>query len=134
MLVETNPAERAERPKLPRRKWRILEPNEVGRVARAFTDEQARVVFLTLVVTGIRRSELQALRWRDVDLLEGTLRVRVSKTEEGERAIALPSLLAQALADHYQRTAYKGQGERVATPSGAPSTGLRRSRRLSTPL
>ncbi len=29
-LVEANPAERAERPKLPRRKWRILEPAEVA--------------------------------------------------------------------------------------------------------
>jgi hypothetical protein len=45
-LVEGNPAERAERPKLPRRKWRILEPEEVARVARAFTDEQARTAFL----------------------------------------------------------------------------------------
>ena len=71
-LVETNPASRAERPKLPRRKWRILEPVEVGRVARAFTDPQARAVFLTLVLTGLRRSELQRLRWCDVDLVEST--------------------------------------------------------------
>jgi integrase len=49
-----------ERPKLPRRKWRILEPVEVGRVYKGFTDEQARTVFLTLVLTGVRRSELQA--------------------------------------------------------------------------
>ena len=112
-LVEANPAERAERPKLPRRKWRILEPVEIGRVARAFTDEQARTVFLTLVLTGLRRAELQNLRWRDVDMLEGVLRVRDAKTEEGERAIALPPVLAQALAEHYQRSAYRGQDERV---------------------
>jgi hypothetical protein len=50
-LIERNPAERAERPKLPRRAWRILEPAEVAQVARSFSDRQARVVFLTLVLT-----------------------------------------------------------------------------------
>jgi integrase len=81
-LVEANPAVGAEYPKLPRRKWRILEPVGVARVLKAFTDEQARVVFLTLVLTGIRRFELQALRWRDVDLVENMPRVRDSKSEE----------------------------------------------------
>jgi hypothetical protein len=42
---------------LPRREWRILQPQEVGRVARAFTDEQARTVFWTLVLTGVRRED-----------------------------------------------------------------------------
>jgi integrase len=112
-LVETNPAERAERPKLPRRKWRILEPAEVARVSKAFTDEQARVVFLTLVLTGLRRSELQALRWRDVDLLAAVLRVRDSKTEDGVRSIALSPGLVEALSGHYARTAYKGDAELV---------------------
>jgi integrase len=112
-LVERNPATRAERPKLPRRRWRILEPVEVARVAREFTDEQARVVFLTLVLTGVRRSELQALRWRDVDLLDGVLRVRDSKTEEGIRAIALAPALVSGLSEHYRRTSFKGDDELV---------------------
>jgi integrase len=112
-LVESNPAERAERPKLPKRKWTILEPSEVAAIAQAFTDEQARVVFLTLVLTGVRRSELQALRWSDVDLLEGVLRVRDSKTEEGVRSIALPPRLQAELAEHYRRTAFRGADERV---------------------
>lgn len=112
-LVDSNPAAAAEHPKKARRSWRILEPAEVGRVLRAFTDEQARVVFLTLVLTGIRRHELQGLRWRDVDLLDGVLRVRKSKTQEGERAIALPGRLVEALSEHYKRTAYKGDDELV---------------------
>jgi integrase len=112
-LVEANPFEGAERPKVLRRKWRILEPAEVARVAKAFTDEQARVVFLVLVLTGIRRHELQNLRWRDVDLLEGVLRVADSKTEDGVRAIALAARLQAEVAGHYQRTAFKGGKEFV---------------------
>jgi integrase len=112
-LVDSNPAAGAERPKLPRRQWRILEPVEVARVAKAFTDEQARVVFLTLVLTGVRRSELQALRWRDVDLIEGVLRVRDSKTEDGIRSIALSKTLAEELWQHRRRSSFQGDYERV---------------------
>jgi integrase len=112
-LCETNPAEAAERPRVIPRRWRILEPAEVARVAKAFTDEQARVVFLTLILTGIRRFELQALRWRDVDLLDGVLRAHRSKSEAGERSIALSPALVEAISSHYQRTAFKGDDERV---------------------
>jgi integrase len=112
-LIEANPAERAERPKLPRRRWRILEPVEVARVAKAFADEQARAAFLTLVLTGLRRSELQALRWRDVDLVESVLRVRDSKSEDGIRSIALPPALAEALWQHRRRSAFQGEDELV---------------------
>ncbi len=88
-LIESNAAEGVERPKLEPRRWRILEPAEVSRVHKAFTDEQARTVFLTLVLTGMRRDELRGLHWRDVDLVDNVLRVRDSKSEEGVRSIAL---------------------------------------------
>jgi integrase len=120
-LVESNPAEKAERPKIPRRSWRIFQREEVARLAPAFTDAQARVVFLMLVLCGLRRFELQALRWRDVDLLEGTLRVTDSKTEEGVRSIAVPPRLQAELAGHYQRTAFKGADELVFCH---PQTGM----------
>jgi integrase len=112
-LVELNPAEGAERPKIKPRRWRILQPAEVAKVAKTFKDAQARTVFLVLVLTGLRRSELQALRWRDVDLLEGVLRVRESKSESGRRSIALPPALVEALSDHYRLTAFKGDDELV---------------------
>jgi integrase len=112
-LVESNPAAGAERPKLPRRRWRILEPVEVARVAKAFTDEQARAVFLTLVLTGVRRSELQALRWRDADLVENVLRIRDSKSEDGVRSIALSPMLAEELWQQRRRSKYQGDDERV---------------------
>ena len=43
-------------------------------------------VFLTFILTGVRRSE----RWGHVNLVERTLRVVESKSEDGERLIALP--------------------------------------------
>jgi len=112
-LIQSNPVEGAERPKPKRRRWRILEPVEVGRVLRAFEDEQARTVFLTLILTGVRRFELQALRWRDVDLVESVLRVRESKSEEGERSIALAPMLAEALWQRRRVTAFADDEELV---------------------
>ena len=112
-LVDSNPAERAERPKASRRRWRILEPVEVARVAGELTDDQDRAVFLTLVLTGLRRHELVGLRWRDVALAEGVLRVRDSKTEDGVRSIALAPRLAEELWQHRRRSAFQGDDERV---------------------
>jgi integrase len=112
-LVDSNPVEGAERPKIPPRRWRILEPAEIRRVRQHFADEQARTIFLVLVLTGLRRFELQALHWSDLDLLEGVLRVRNSKSEEGVRSIALSPTLVEELSRHYQRTAFKGEDELV---------------------
>jgi integrase len=112
-LIAANPAAGVERPRVPRNRWRILEPREVPAVAKAFTDERARRVFLTLTLTGLRRSELTSLRWRHLDMLEGTLRVEESKSEEGERLVALPPTLARALADHYAGSAYRGDDDFV---------------------
>jgi integrase len=113
-LLESNPALRVERPKLGHRRWRILEPAEVRKVAQSFgPDEQARVAFLTLVLTGVRRFELLALRWRDVDLVENVLRVRDSKSEDGIRSIALTPTLAEELWQHRRRSAFQDDGELV---------------------
>jgi integrase len=99
-LIDSNPVEGANRPRIPKRDWRILKPDEIRRLAKAFTDEQARALFLTLVLTGLRKSELQRLRWRDVSLVEKVLRVVGSKSESGVRSIAIPSSLAEELNGH----------------------------------
>lgn len=138
-LVEANPADNVRRPKLPPFRPRVLKPAEIQAVLHAFAEvarevaaapvttvqeiawrrgqqlrwEQARVVFLTLVLTGLRRFELQALRWRDVDLVANELRVVDSKSEDGIRAIALPRSLAEELWQHRRRSAYQGDDERV---------------------
>jgi integrase len=112
-IVDSNPADNAERPKIPRRRWRILQPAEIALVYRSFVNEQARTMFLALVLTGIRRHELQQLRWRDVDLVDAVLRVTSSKTDEGERSIALSPVLVTALLEHLERTAFKADDELV---------------------
>ena len=112
-LVDANRSSSVKRPKTIRRRWRILEPNEVARVLAAFTDERAGRVFLTLTLTGLRRFELQALRWRDLSFTDRTLRVVESKSEEGERLIALAPALVAALEAHYAASAFKADANYV---------------------
>ena len=112
-LLERNPAEGIPHPRSPQRKGIALKPEQVQLLARSFGDEQARIAFLTFVLTGVRRAELQALRWRDVDLIENVLRVAESKTETGLRAIALTPGLHEELWQHRRRSAFKGDDERV---------------------
>jgi integrase len=108
-LVESNPVASVQRPKVVRRRWRILEPREVPRVSKAFSDDRARRVFLTLTLTGLRRSELVELRWRHVNLVEGTLRVEESKSEEGERLVALHDSLVDELVAQFSETAFRAE-------------------------
>ena len=83
------------------------------RLCKAFSDERARRVFLTFILTGLRRSELVGLRWEHVNLMDRTLRVVESKTEEGERLIALPHSLAAELERHYAETRYRADTDYV---------------------
>jgi integrase len=137
-LARANPVSAVDRPREPRRRWRILSPVEVVRVEQAFVElvdgaegeerawrEQSRVVFLTVVSAGLRRGEILGLRWRDVALADpagATLRVRETfvrgavdtpTSERSERTIALGERLASELFDHRGRTAYQGDGELV---------------------
>jgi integrase/recombinase XerC len=112
-LVESNPVEGAELPKQPAFRPPILTPAEVRLILREFTDTWARVLFLTLELTGIRRFEARNLRWRDVDLIENVLKVVDSKSESGVRSIALSSTLAEELWQLRRTSAFAGDDEYV---------------------
>lgn len=87
--------------------------------------EQARVVFLTVIATGLRRGELLGLRSRNTHLADpdgASLRVAETvvrgkpdtpKSERGERTIALGQRLASELFEHRSRSAFEGEDEFV---------------------
>lgn len=137
-LIRSNPVPLVDRPREPRRRGRILSPVEVGKVERAFEQliaeakdeehtwrEQARVIFLVLVGTGLRRGEVRGLRWCAVHLADpdgAFLRVAETwvrngadtpKSQAGERTIALGQRVAAELFDHRDRTAFVGDDELV---------------------
>jgi integrase len=83
----------------------------------------------TLLATGMRRGELLALRWRDVDLDRGRLRIEQSleqtkaglrfkspKTKHGRRSISIPPSLVADLRAHRKAQ----QEQRMALGLGKP--------------
>jgi integrase len=88
--IERNPADYAHPPKLPRRRALPPRPEQVAELlnAAAATDEELAVFLWLAVTSGARRGELVALRWTDVALDRGSLRLESSYVvRDGQRRL-----------------------------------------------
>lgn len=103
-----NPADHVKRPRVPFREMRYFTPDQVRTFLNAVRP-QFYSLFLTVILTGLRRGELLALQWRDIDLVGKTLQVRHSlykgearepKTEQSRRTITLSHRLVHELKKH----------------------------------
>jgi integrase len=84
----------------------IPSPDEVRAIIAAL-DGRWRPLFLTVIFTGLRSSEMRGLRWPDVDLKRGEIHVRQRadrynamgppKSHAGERTIPVPPMVVNAL-------------------------------------
>jgi integrase len=75
-LLASNPAARVKRPGVSRTEAHYLSIAEVASLLEAVKDSRYAPLLRLLVATGLRRGEALALRWSDVDLTNGLLRVR----------------------------------------------------------
>lgn len=100
---------------------RFYSPEEVLALVGAAESEQDAAVFLTAAFTGLRRGEIVALRWRDVDFPNSVVRVAASFTEghltapkSGRvRAVPMAPEVAEALARLGQRERWTGEDDLV---------------------
>jgi integrase len=76
--VAVNPTGGIELPAVRGRRDRIASPKEAGKLIAALPRELDRAVWATALYAGLRLGELRALRWEDVDLTGGVLRVERS--------------------------------------------------------
>jgi integrase len=84
----------------------VFSPEEVMALVRAADSEQDAAAYLTAAFTGLRRGELVALRWRDVDFVRRHIRVTASYTERSlttpksgkVRSVPMAPPVAEALA------------------------------------
>jgi integrase len=109
-----------------------IETLPVAQIQAILADLRGRILGLmatTLLATGMRRGELLALRWRDVDLDRGRLRIEQSleqtkaglrfkspKTKHGRRSISIPPSLVADLRAHRKAQ----QEQRMALGLGKP--------------
>jgi len=105
--------------------------------ARARPDRahvRRRAMLATLTFAGLRIGELLALRWRDVDLAAGRLRVGAAKTDAGRRDVRLRAALRDELAA-LKADAPDTRPEAVvfATSNGRPTNASAIRNRVLTP-
>jgi integrase len=103
-LLSRNVADAVSTPRYQRHQWQSLSELGVTSVLEAAKKTQYYVLFYQALFTGMRRSELLALRWCDVDLLLGRVHVtrslhqlrtgetviRSPKSERSRRVVSLP--------------------------------------------
>jgi integrase len=99
----------------------VFSVEEVTALVRAAASEQDAAIYLTASFTGLRRGELLALRWRDVDFEGQVIRVRASYADgalttpkSGEvRSVPMAPDVAEALAKLSQRESWTGDDDLV---------------------
>lgn len=103
--LESNPALSVKPVPMPQQEMDFLDPEEL----RLFLDHanpHYRPLFLCAMLTGLRRGELLALQWGDIDFAKGQIRVRRSlyqgqfiepKSERSRRTIDMAPMLIETL-------------------------------------
>ena len=130
-IIASNPVAAAEPPRVQRTEIEILSPDQIKVVLRTLRGRRLYGVALTGLATGMRRGEIVALRWGDVDLDAGKIRVERSleqtnaglafkepKTKAGRRTVSIPSSVVTELRDHWREQ----QKQRLALGIGKAGT------------
>lgn len=111
--VTVNPTTGLELPAVRGRRDRIAAPDEAASLIAALPEHE-RALWASAMYAGLRRGELMALRWTDVDLAAGVVRVERSydpkegvyvapKSRAGTRKVPIASVLREHLIAHKLR-------------------------------
>lgn len=144
-LLEGNPARSVEAPRKAMFEMRTWTAEEVGRFLRHVAEDRQFAMWRLFLTTGMRRGEVAALRWADVDLEHARLSVRQTgnyidrvwtvNTPKGRgrgatRLLSLDRATVEALRQHAERQA----AERAYAEELWQDSGLVFCREDGTPL
>ncbi len=138
--IAVNPTTGLDLPPVRGKRERVATPAEAAALIDALPVED-RALWATALYAGLRRGELQALRWEQVDLAGGTIRVERSWDEKGHcyiepkshasvRRVPIAAVLRDELLEHKMRSR-RSEGLVFGTSSETPlvsSTIWRRAR------
>lgn len=134
--INANPVrrlEREERPKSTRREFPSLDRDAIARLITN-TPKRYRTLVAVSALTGIRQGEALGLRWQDVDVKGGMIRIRYQldrnrelvepKTAAARRDIPIPPSLARMLSEHKKQAFARGHAKAAdfvfASQTGGP--------------
>jgi integrase len=127
-LVQRNVARLVRLPPLNRREREALTPGEVRSLLLAVRGDRYEVLYHLFLSLGLRHSEALGLRWRDIDLDTGEVRLREQLGRVGGRWVLAPLkgrksrrvVLARAALDQIRQHRLRQQmeRERVADETG----------------
>ena len=142
-LLQVNPADAVDAPRQNKNEMSYLTRDQVEDFLEAAGDSSYKPLYLTAIMTGLRRGELLGLRWSDVDLAtgqatikqtivklhDGSLAVERPKTKSSARTVAFSSSVIATLKDHKRAQAehrlklgesYENNNLIFASASGTP--------------
>src|SRR5262245_29380581 len=98
-LAEVNPVVGTIAPEDAKSRERVLSASEIAALWRACGDDAHGRIVKLLLLTGCRRMEICGLRWSELDLDTGTLRLPAERTKNGRpHSLALPPMAMGILA------------------------------------
>jgi integrase len=123
-VIATNPASGAQPPRPKRAELAVVDPPLAARLLEVTSGTRFELPVAIAIATGMRRGEILALRWSDIEPDLSLARVRRSiqptaeglvfeqpKTKRSRRAVALPAFLAPYLTA--QRASQAGRKQRL---------------------
>ncbi len=142
-LVARNVATLVDAPGPDQQEMLFLSPEEARSFLEAIRGDRLEALYTVAIALGLRLGEALGLRWQDIDLETGILRVQVSlqridgklvvdelKTRRSRRSLALPHFAIAALLAHQARQ----NEERQAAGAHWEEQGLVFGTRLGRPL
>ena len=142
-MVPRNVASLVKPPRAERSEVVPLSPDQARRLLKTAEGDRLYALYAVALAVGLRQGEALGLHWEDVDLDEGTLRVRVAlqriagrlefvepKTARSRRTVVLPAHSVDVLRAHRRQQAQ----ERLAAGSAWHDDGLVFATTIGTPL
>jgi integrase len=142
-LIPRNPATHANKPKVKQVEIEPLDASEAAAFLKAAKGDRFEALYFLCIMCGLRQGEALALRWRDIDLDEGTLRVNLQlqrvrgggglqfsePKNASRRTVGLPQRAVSALKSHRKHQLeeklaagplYRDEGLVFASSKGTP--------------
>ena len=116
-LLSKNPTNDCKPPRLEKKEMHVLQPEQVGAYLKVAADRNVLPMFYLELVSGLRKGELVALRWDDLDIQQrtisvskqyvrnpdGSLELTRPKTENSVRLVSIPQTAVELLIQEHAK-------------------------------